>query len=110
MQETIAAVWKKALHRETIGIFDNFFESGGNSLLIIAVHSQLKNLTRHLLKVTDLFKYPTVDSLSAFLESHGAASQSAAPQSPSHSRLIDQTQKREQRRLRRGRITLAKGI
>ncbi|MCP5049197.1 MAG: amino acid adenylation domain-containing protein, partial [bacterium] len=42
MQRAIAAVWKERLGRERIGITDDFYELGGNSLDLVAVSNQLR--------------------------------------------------------------------
>ncbi|WP_414589460.1 phosphopantetheine-binding protein, partial [Scytonema sp. PCC 10023] len=67
MERTITAVWQEALHLEKVGIYDNFFDLGGHSLLIIQVHNKLQEvLTRDIL-IIELFQYPTINSLSEYL-------------------------------------------
>ena len=66
-QATLAGIWAEVLKLDKVGIHDNFFEIGGNSLLIIKVHSQLSIRFGTRVAVVDLFKYPTIDKLSLFL-------------------------------------------
>lgn len=49
-------------------MLDNFFDLGGHSLLAVKVHSRLKQRGHHELAITDLFRFPTVRSLAAFLD------------------------------------------
>lgn len=65
VEERIAEVWRDLLKREQIGRDDNFFQLGGNSLLIIQAHGRLKRMFTAELTVLDLFKYPTLAKLAA---------------------------------------------
>ncbi|MFJ8047981.1 amino acid adenylation domain-containing protein [Streptomyces luteogriseus] len=73
-QQRIAAVWQETLQLDRIGIDDNFFDLGGNSLLITLLHTQLTELpelTGRALPLVTLFDHPTIRSLAAHLD--GAA-------------------------------------
>jgi len=67
IQELFVKVWQKLLNKDTIGIFDNFFDMGGDSIRAIQFISHLhqKNIT---LKVRDIFQYPTIAQLSEKME------------------------------------------
>lgn len=66
---TIAAVWREILQRDDFGIHHRFFDVGGESLLLVRAHQRLEELYPGALGVTDLFTYPTIASLAAYLES-----------------------------------------
>ncbi|MGE6226491.1 amino acid adenylation domain-containing protein [Paenibacillus chitinolyticus] len=66
---TIAAVWREILQRDDFGIHHRFFDIGGESLLLVRAHQRLEELYPGALGVTDLFTYPTIASLAAYLES-----------------------------------------
>ncbi|MDX2447142.1 MAG: LLM class flavin-dependent oxidoreductase, partial [Desulfobacterales bacterium] len=70
----IADIWKRALDIPTVGVRDNFFDIGGHSLLIIQVLKDLNEVVSKPVKMTDLFKYTTIESLAGFLsgESEGS--------------------------------------
>jgi natural product biosynthesis luciferase-like monooxygenase protein len=68
-EETIAAVWRELLNRKDVGADDNFFDLGGHSLLTIQVLGRLKPKFERPLSLVDLFRYPTIRSLSQFLSS-----------------------------------------
>jgi amino acid adenylation domain-containing protein len=64
VQRVIRGVWQSVLNRECVGIFDNFFDIGGHSLLVGRVHAKLQNLLGCTINLLDLFEYPTIASLS----------------------------------------------
>jgi aryl carrier-like protein len=71
VEETIAAVWKEMLGRERIGVEDNFFEVGGNSLLLVQIHSRLRESLGKEITMVQLFRHPTIQSLARILEGEG---------------------------------------
>lgn len=78
IEKTLATVWQKALNLETIGIHDNFFEVGGHSLLLARIYSQLREIYPINLSMLDLFRYPTISSLAAFLSQTNEEKSSSA--------------------------------
>ncbi|MFF5209079.1 phosphopantetheine-binding protein, partial [Streptosporangium sp. NPDC000396] len=77
-QHTIAHIWHDLLNHPTPSLDDNFFDLGGHSLLLIQAHERLRALKSDL-QVLDLFRYPTLRSLAAYLagEAHDAPAASA---------------------------------
>jgi hypothetical protein len=75
LEEVIAGIWQDVLKLPSVGVQDNFFDLGGHSLLAVQVHSRLKVALEHNLSITDLFRFPTVRGLAAFLggDSNGVA-------------------------------------
>jgi amino acid adenylation domain-containing protein len=63
----IATVWQDILKVDRVGIHDNFFEVGGNSLNIIKVKSRLQQALEREIQVADLFEYPTIEALTQYL-------------------------------------------
>jgi amino acid adenylation domain-containing protein len=69
-ERRVASVWEQVLHRKGIGADDNFFDLGGNSLLLLQVHQLLApDALGEPLAVSELFRYPTVESLACRLGS-----------------------------------------
>jgi hypothetical protein len=68
LEYAIALVWQEVLGVERIGVYDNFFDSGGHSLLLARVHSRLRNVLPGELQMIDLFRHPTIASLAARFE------------------------------------------
>lgn len=67
VERSIAAIWQEVLHIEKVGIHDRFFDLGGHSLLIVQVHSKLCQMLNKELSVVELFQYPTISSLAAYI-------------------------------------------
>ncbi len=63
-EDQILAIWKKALGTDDVGVEDNFFDSGGHSILAVQVHRQVQEALGVTLQVTDLFRFTTVRALS----------------------------------------------
>lgn len=68
LEKMIAEIWKQVLGVNQVGIYDHFFELGGNSLNIIQVNERLKNDLNIDITVMMLFRYPTIYSLSQQLK------------------------------------------
>ena len=67
LERTIAGVWREVLKLDRVGTGDNFFDLGGHSLLAAQVHARLAEVLGRDIALLDLFRYPTVASLAAFL-------------------------------------------
>jgi hypothetical protein len=67
LERTIVGAWQAALRIERIGIDDSFFDLGGHSLLMIQVHSKLRELLKRDIAMLDLFAHPTVAALARHL-------------------------------------------
>ncbi|HEX4965506.1 MAG TPA: amino acid adenylation domain-containing protein [Thermoanaerobaculia bacterium] len=63
LERQIGAVWREVLSLPRVGVHDNFFESGGSSLLIVKLHSRLAAALGVDVPVTELFRHPTVEAL-----------------------------------------------
>jgi amino acid adenylation domain-containing protein len=94
LEKTLARLWKTALRRDTVGADDNFFDLGGDSLLLTAIHRQLQDELRREIPITELFQFPTVRSLAEHLARNDDTTG-----------LEDKTQARAQRQ----RAVLARG-
>jgi acyl-coenzyme A synthetase/AMP-(fatty) acid ligase len=75
LERSISDLWKRILRVENMGLDDNFFDLGGDSLLIVAVHSNLQKTLQMEIPVTDLFEFTTIRTLA----SHLGEKQSARP-------------------------------
>ena len=67
MEKAIAAIWRKVLGIEQVGLHDNFFDLGGHSLLMVRAHAQIQQQLASDIPLVELFRYPTVSSLAAYL-------------------------------------------
>ncbi len=67
IQEKMAAIWSELLGVDKVGIYDDFFALGGDSIKAIQISSRLKE---HNLKldIQNLFEYPTIAKVSPFVK------------------------------------------
>jgi len=63
----IAAIWKEVLRVDQVGKYDNFFDLGGHSLLLIKVQGALEQEFGRKIAVVELFRCPTIDALARHL-------------------------------------------
>jgi amino acid adenylation domain-containing protein len=70
-ERLIAGIWQEVLARESVGLADNFFDIGGHSLAVAAVHGRLTAATGRQIRMLDLFRFPNIRALAAHLD--GAA-------------------------------------
>jgi amino acid adenylation domain-containing protein len=67
LEQTIVDVWRKSLDIDQFGLTENFFDLGGNSLLLVSVHASLEKILQIALPITALFEFTTVQSLAEHL-------------------------------------------
>ena len=67
LQEEIAAIWQNLLGIEPIGIYDDFFDLGGNSLMGTQLISQLRETFQVELPLRSLFEDPTISGVSKII-------------------------------------------
>ena len=67
LEQIIATIWQEVLDLEKVGIYDNFFDLGGHSLLIAQVHSRLQARLERNISMVEMFKYPTIELLAKHL-------------------------------------------
>ena len=66
-EERIAAVWQDLLGIQPVGVHDNFFDLGGNSLMAIRVIARLKSELGVDVSEVSIFEGPTVATLARLL-------------------------------------------
>ncbi|MEO1376010.1 MAG: amino acid adenylation domain-containing protein [Cyanobacteria bacterium J06635_10] len=67
MEQQIAKLWQEVLHLDQVGINDNFFDLGGNSLLMLQVNNKLRTILQGDISVVTMFQNPTIYSLAEYL-------------------------------------------
>jgi len=77
IEAAILAIWRQALGVDAVGVEDNFFDSGGQSILAVRVHREIVQKLGVELAVTDLFRFPTIRGLARHLQA-GASTPTAA--------------------------------
>ncbi len=70
LEQALADLWREVLGVERVGIDDNFFALGGNSLQAAIVANRLQQALGAVVYVVVLFDAPTVARLAAYLAQH----------------------------------------
>ncbi|MGF7082762.1 amino acid adenylation domain-containing protein [Mucilaginibacter sp. UYCu711] len=68
-EQRLAIIWQEILETEQIGIYDDFFELGGHSLLAVRLISAIRKSLQTELPISDIFDYPTIETLAEKLNS-----------------------------------------
>ena len=98
-EQLIAKVWQEVLQLSGVGIHDNFFDLGGNSLLLLQSFRKLAEVFGVELSTGDLFQYPTIHTLAQ----HLSQTHTEAPAVNNHkliSRVARQSSVNQQKQLR----------
>ena len=101
LENQISDIWREALKIETISVNDNFFDLGGHSLLAVQVNDKLKDLLSREISLVDLFRYPTIRTLSAHL-SNGSGEKAETARDAGTSRAEERRKAMMRRRRTRG--------
>jgi acyl-CoA synthetase (AMP-forming)/AMP-acid ligase II/nucleoside-diphosphate-sugar epimerase len=106
LERRLAEVWCGVLGRDRVGRDDNFFDLGGNSLLLVTAQTAVNRAFGTDLSVVDLFAHPTVRDLARHLSATGAgptavAEPSPRPQTAGLDRAKEQAQRQRAARARR---------
>jgi acyl transferase domain-containing protein len=73
IEKTISTIWQDLLGIETLGINDNFWEMGGDSLIAMHVITQIRATLQTDLPLQCVLDYPTIASLAMYLHKEGYA-------------------------------------
>ena len=78
-EQKLAQIWSQVLGFEELNIHDNFFEIGGDSILLLSLQSLIDKQFPGKVTVADLFAYPSIARLAEFLEQKGQSGRKTAP-------------------------------
>ena len=90
LEQEVAGAWRTVLGADHVGLDDNFFDIGGNSLLLVSVHAKLQTMLNQKIPVAELFAHTTVRALSERL---GGSMPDSASRHSAQDRRQDQAQK-----------------
>ncbi|ODA34381.1 hypothetical protein A8L45_06560 [Veronia pacifica] len=101
IEASLAELWQEALKRDAIGVQENFFEAGGNSLIATELFLKIRASFPAVNTVITLYEYPTISSLAGFV--HRQTSQSS--KNKTEKVLHERGQKRRQKLRAKQRIS-----
>jgi amino acid adenylation domain-containing protein/non-ribosomal peptide synthase protein (TIGR01720 family) len=81
VEASLASVWSEALGVKQVGIEDDYFTLGGDSIRAIQVAARLR-VEGFEIQVTDLFKHPTIAALAPHVKESGRAAEQYAVGGP----------------------------
>uniref|UniRef100_UPI00262A53F9 phosphopantetheine-binding protein n=1 Tax=uncultured Aquimarina sp. TaxID=575652 RepID=UPI00262A53F9 len=62
-ERIICEIWQDVLGLDRVGVTDDFFRIGGNSILAIQLSHQMSKVLKFEIKVSDIFKFKNIDLL-----------------------------------------------
>jgi thioesterase domain-containing protein/acyl carrier protein len=71
LEAQLAAIWERAFGMESVGVTDDFFEMGGDSLLAVRIFAEVERTLGKNLPSATLFQMPTVEKFAAALRREG---------------------------------------
>lgn len=77
-ERVLAVIWSEVLQVPHVGVEQNFFDLGGHSVLLHMVHDRIVARLGMNPPLVELFQYPTVRGLAAYLDGTGPGSELGA--------------------------------
>jgi len=78
MEASMCKIWQKILRQNQIGITDDFFRTGGDSISAVKMLAAVKQTLEVNVPVTVLFQMPTIEEISDWLNDEGQSKQTVA--------------------------------
>jgi len=72
-QKLLVGIWKEVLGISEIGIYDNFFDMGGHSLLAARLIAEIEGATGCKIPVSAVFRAPTIEAFARLLDDDSIA-------------------------------------
>ncbi len=67
LEMTLTEIWREVLRVDKVGVHDNFFDLGGNSMGVISLNTKIKEVLNLDIPVVVVYRYLTVSSLAKYL-------------------------------------------
>lgn len=68
IESKLASIWQDVLGIEHVGLYDNFFDIGGNSLIGLQLIGKIKKAFRVQISAVALFEAPTISTMISYLQ------------------------------------------
>jgi acyl carrier protein len=80
LEQTIAGIWQELFGLGQISVDSNFFDLGGHSLIMVRVHSRLREALQREIPLIELFRYPTIRTLAKSLSGEASSDDTSSQQ------------------------------
>lgn len=101
LERDIQHAWSEVLELGRVGVTQNFFDLGGNSLRLVRVHQRLTDILQEEISLVTLFAYPTIRGLAHHLSQETTIQESPAVH---HERIREGSRRLAQMRERRRQL------
>lgn len=71
LEKDILTIWKNTLKKNDINLNDNFFDIGGNSILVLQMAMTINKYLGKELNILSYFEYPTIKSFISLIANNG---------------------------------------
>jgi oxalate---CoA ligase len=75
LEVVLTMMWEHIIGTERVGLYDDFFEIGGDSLAAMELIAGIEQVTGQSLTIAALFQAPTIKELAAFIQQSGSGGQ-----------------------------------
>lgn len=110
LEQNIVNVWREILHVETIGIYDNFFDLGGHSLLLVRLQNRLQEVLTREISMMELFQHTTVHAQAVHLTGKQKPEKASSQQSVNWADKRKEAIKQQWAFKQRLRVTKERGV
>lgn len=80
VESELVRIWKEVLDRENIGVRDDFFEVGGDSLRAVRLMYEIEKTFRQQFDISTLMSHPTIEAFAQILKASKVNISSRPPQ------------------------------
>ncbi|WP_280701976.1 non-ribosomal peptide synthetase [Kitasatospora sp. GP82] len=82
LEQRLAGIWAEVLHLDRVGVRDNFFDLGGNSLRAVRAAARIESSEGRPANTAQFFEAPTVEAFARLLGEQAAAGAQPPAQAP----------------------------
>ena len=66
IEEQLSTIIQTILDIPKVGVYDNFFDLGGNSVHLVQTHVKIREVLKQDIPLIEMFRYPTIHALSQY--------------------------------------------
>jgi acyl transferase domain-containing protein/acyl carrier protein len=101
IEQKLVEIWQDVLGIEQVGVYDRFFDLGGDSLLVTQIHSRFHESFEVDVSVASLLQYPTIADLVQSLDRKGSVGEIEIEQVQERTSKQKQAMRRQKQRAMR---------